>query len=217
MKFPDVLVFLERGEPAGVTEGSVVNHVAFRVPSLADVERAGIKVERLPKFPGVAYTWTPERERIELFENAALNLTFTPDSGQLDPVAERHNRPLTAPIAFHHIHLYVPKGAVAEVKDWYVRTFGGAPGKRSVYEAVDLPGMNLNISEAPAATFPFRDRMLEHIGFEITGLEAFCRALESRGVKFASPYRMNADGLGTALLIDPWGVAIELTEGLRSY
>jgi len=40
LKFPDVLVFLQQGESTGGTEGSVVNHVAFRVPSLSTVEAA---------------------------------------------------------------------------------------------------------------------------------------------------------------------------------
>src|SRR5688572_22767065 len=32
MRFPDVFVLLTRGESTGGTEGSVLNHVAFRVP-----------------------------------------------------------------------------------------------------------------------------------------------------------------------------------------
>ena len=214
MKFPDVFVFLVQGESSGGTEGSIVNHVAFRVPSLSTVEAAGLKVERLAGFPGVASVRTPEGERIELFENAAQNLTFTPDSGNADNVAGRHNRPLTGPIAFHHIHFYVPAGTVAATKAWYVRMFGGTPGKRSVYDAVDLPGVNLNISEAPAATVPLRGRMLDHIGFEISGLDAFCRSLAEKGVKFDAPFGKNADGVATARLTDPWGISIELTEGL---
>ena len=218
MAFPDVFVFLEEGEAAGGTEGSVVNHVAFRVPLLTTVEAAGLTVERLAGFPGVASVRTPEGERIELFENAARNLTFTPDSGplaDLADVAARHNRPLTQPIAFHHIHLYVPAGAVPAAKAWYVRVFGGTPGKRSNYEAVDLPGVNLNISEAPNPTGPLRGRMLDHIGFEVRGLEAFCRNLEASGTRLETPYRRDADGIGRALLTDPWGTSIELTEGLR--
>src|SRR5262245_53768356 len=35
MKFPGVLVFLSSGPSSGGTEGSVLNHIAFRVPSLA--------------------------------------------------------------------------------------------------------------------------------------------------------------------------------------
>ena len=123
--FADVVVLLSRGDPAGGTDGSVVNHVAFRVPSLATVEAAGLKVQRLAQFPGVASVTTPEGERIELFENAATNLTFTQDPGFADPGAERHNRPLTVPIAFHHIHLYVPVDAVPAAKSWYSRMFGG--------------------------------------------------------------------------------------------
>jgi catechol 2,3-dioxygenase-like lactoylglutathione lyase family enzyme len=216
MRFPDVFVFLTRSEPAALSEGAVVNHVAFRVPSLTTVEAAGLMIERLAAFPGVAYVRTPEGERIELFENAAQNLGFVQDAGYSDAVAERHNRPQTAPVAFHHIHIYVPAANVNSVKAWYTRMFGGTPGKRSQYDAVDFPGINLNISdrtEVPAA--PTKGRMLDHIGFEITGLENFCGRLAAMGVTFDEPYRKNADGLASARFTDPWGTSIELTEGLR--
>ena len=220
MKFPDVVVLLETGDSTGGTEGSIVNHVAFRVPSLAAVQAAGLNVQLTAGFPGVASVRTPENERVELFENAATNLTFTPDAGaNADPIFERHNRPLNSPIAFHHIHLYVPAGAVAAAKAWYARHFGGTPGKRSNYDAVDLPGVNLNISEAPATAaapmVPTRGRMLDHIGFEIANLEAFSRSLAASGVKLDEAYRRNADGVATVRLTDPWGVSIELTEGMR--
>jgi catechol 2,3-dioxygenase-like lactoylglutathione lyase family enzyme len=184
------------------------------VPSLTQVEAAGLKVARLNGFPGVASTITPEGERIELFENAATNLTFVQDAGFDDAVAKRHNRPQTAPIAFHHVHLYVPDGQVTAAKAWYVRMFGGIPGKRSNYDAVDLPGINLNFSAAPKPTAATKGRMLEHIGFEVRGLAAFCKRLESMGVTLDVPYMKGPTGLGTALLTDPWGTSIELTEGL---
>jgi lactoylglutathione lyase len=218
MKFPDVFIFLTRGESAGGTEGSVVNHVAFRVPSLTTVEAAGLTVQRLAGFPGVAYVMTPEGERIELFENAAQNLTFVQDPGYNDAVTERHNRPLAAAIAFHHIHIYVPEVDVLAVKAWYTRIFGGTPGKRSQYDAVDLPGVNFNISnrtETRAA--PTKGRMLDHIGLEITQLEAFCKRLDSMGVTFDVPYTKTADGFARAMFTDPWGTSIELTEGLKEF
>ena len=216
MRFPDVLVFLDRGESSGGTEGSVINHVAFRVPSLATVEAAGLKVQPTAGFPGVASVMTPEGERIELFENAAQNLGFVQDAGYSDPTVERHNRPITTPVAFHHIHIYVTEPNVAAVKAWYTQIFGGTPGKRSQYDAVDLPGVNLNISnrtERPAA--PTKGRMLDHIGFEIAGLEAFCRRLSGMGISFDEPLKKNADGFMSARFTDPWGTSIELTEGLR--
>jgi len=214
LKLHDVLVFLEQGDSTGGTDGSVVNHVAFRVPDLRTVEAAGLTVTRLKGFPGVATTMTPEGERIELFENAATNLAFVQDAGFDDPVARRHNQPQTAPVAFHHVHLYVPEGQVAAAKAWYTRMFGGIPGRRSNYEAVDLPGINLNFSAAPKPTVPTRGRMLDHIGFEVRGLAAFCKRLEAIGVTLDVPYTKGPSGVGTARLTDPWGTSIELTEGL---
>jgi catechol 2,3-dioxygenase-like lactoylglutathione lyase family enzyme len=213
VRFPDVLVTLTKGESTGGTEGSVVNHVAFRVQQLSTVEAAGLKVARLANFQGVASTMTPEGERIELFENAALNLTFTQDAGYQDSVADRHNHPLPIPVAFHHIHLYVPAGKVAEAKAWYTKMFGGVPGKRSNYDAVDLPGVNFNFSEAPKPTVPLKGRMLSHIGLEVQNIEAFCRRIESLGVTFERPCSKGEDG---GLLTDPWGTSISLSEGLRA-
>jgi hypothetical protein len=92
--------------------------------------------------------------------------------------------------------------------------FGGTPGKRSTYEAVDLPGINLNLSDAPRPTSPTRGRRLDHIGFEIRGLEAFCRRLAAMGVIFDVPYGQDRAGGGRARFTDPWGTSIELTEGL---
>ena len=79
--FPDVVVLLRQGEPSGGTEGSVVNHVAFRVKSVAAIERAGFEVEYNAQYPGVASVHTPEGERIELFDDElATNLGFTIDA-----------------------------------------------------------------------------------------------------------------------------------------
>ena len=217
VRFPGVLIELTAGPSTGGTNGAVVNHVAFRVQSFERVEAAGFKVQRLAQFPGVGSVNTPEGERIELFENAATNLTFTLDSGQTDPVADRHNRPLPIPVAFHHVHLYVPQGADVTAKAWYAQMFGGVPGKRSNYQAVDLPGINLNFSGQAAAQAPTKGRMLDHIGFEIKDLEAFCGRLEARGAKLDRPYTKGQDGIATAWLTDPWGTSIELTEGLNRF
>lgn len=214
VRFQDVFVLLTQGDYSGTSEGAVVNHIAFRVPSFAALENAGITVQRLAGFPGVGNTSTPEGERVELFEDAALNLTFTPDEGKHASGSDRHNRAVGVPIAFHHVHLYVPGEEHLAAKAWYARMFGGVAGKRSNYDAVDLPGINLNFSGGRTSA-PMTGRTLEHVGFEITGLAAFCGRLESMGVKFEAPYRKDADGMATATILDPWGTVIELTEGLR--
>jgi catechol 2,3-dioxygenase-like lactoylglutathione lyase family enzyme len=217
VKLTDVVIVLTEGQSSGVSDGSVLNHVAFRVPSLASVEAAGLTLERAgPDLPGIATTRTPEGERIELFDNTATNVGFTPDAGPADAIVERHNRPTTVPIASHHFHLYLPDdAAVSAAKAWYAKMFGGTPGKRWRYDAVDLPGININFGVAPRPVQPTKGRMLDHLGFEITGLAAFAKRLEAMGIKFDVRYHTNADGVGEARLTDPWGTSIELTEGLR--
>jgi catechol 2,3-dioxygenase-like lactoylglutathione lyase family enzyme len=216
ISFPDVLVFLREGEYSGTSQGSVLNHVAFRVRSLADIEAAGFDVTYLEQFPGVAYIDSPEGERIELFDDElATNLDFTPDAPSAEPSVDRHNRAIDVPIVAHHVHLYVPEDEIEAARDWYARHFGGVPGRRWRYDATDLPGINFNFSPAAAPLAGTQGRTLDHIGFEVENLEAFCAALEAQGVEFDRPYTRLESGLGLAFLTDPWGTYIELTEGLR--
>jgi catechol 2,3-dioxygenase-like lactoylglutathione lyase family enzyme len=215
--FPGLMILLSEGPASGNSEGSVVNHLAFRVRALSDVEAAGFDVEHLEGYQGIGSVFTPEGERIELFDETATNMGFTTDTGRPAPVADRHNRPLATDIASHHIHLYVPEADVARAKAWYATTFGATPGMRWRYDAVDLPGINFNFSASPAALEPTTGRMLDHIGLEVDNLEAFCRQLESAGIRLDEPYTMIGPGIGTAVLTDPWGTRIELTEGFDSF
>jgi catechol 2,3-dioxygenase-like lactoylglutathione lyase family enzyme len=215
--FPDVVVLLRQGETSGGTQGSVVNHVAFRVKSVAALERVGFAVEYNAQYPGVASVHSPEGERVELFDDElATNLGFTIDGGGNDAAAARHNRKIDVAIIAHHVHLNVPSDQVAAAKEWYAKHFGGVRGVRWRYEAVDLPGININISGVDTAQAPTRGRMLDHIGFEVVNLEAFCKELEAAGLKFDRPYGKLPSGFGLAFLTDPWGTYIELTEGLRA-
>ena len=119
------------------------------------------------------------------------------------------------PIASHHIHFFVAEAAIPEIKAWYAKTFGAKPGKRGDNEADDVPGENLTFGKSPTPTEPTKGRALDHIGFEIKNLEAFCKNLGASGIKFDRPYSPQvAPGLSIAFITDPWGTYIELTEGL---
>jgi catechol 2,3-dioxygenase-like lactoylglutathione lyase family enzyme len=217
VKFPGVLILLSRGTPTGLSEGAVLNHIAFRLPSFAPLEAAGFTLERSANFPGVASVRSPEGERVEVFEDTAPNVGFTQAQGYHDATAERHNQPVPTPIALHHIHFYVPEGAVAAAQAWYVRLFGGTPGKRDVYDAVDLPGVNLNISSRPGVMAPTKGRLIDRLGFEVSNLDAFCKRAPGLGITLDAPCARDAAGVVRARLIDPWGTSIELTDGLRRY
>jgi lactoylglutathione lyase len=116
------------------------------------------------------------------------------------------------PIALHHIHF---AGPPAEMRDWYVKVFGAKPGTRGIYVTADLPGVDLSFSAAQAPVVGTRGRVLDHIGFEVKDLVAFCSKLEGMGIKIdRPPNKIPALNLTVAFITDPWGTSIELTEGL---
>lgn len=213
VQMPGVVILLSAGEPA--PGPALVEHVAFRVESLAAIEARGFNLELVAAYPGIASIRTPGGNRVELFEEGtATNVGFEPEHP--DAVAERHNRPLVGTLDSHHLHFYMPEDQVEAARDWYVARFGAVPGMRWRYLAADLPGMNLNFSAATGPQSPTRGRSLGHIGFEIAGLEEFCRELEAAGVVFDQPYRRVSAALAVATLTDPWGTTIELSEGIAN-
>lgn len=208
---PGVVIQFDEGNPE--PGPSLVEHVAFRVRSLSAIEARGFELELVEAYPGIASIRTPAGNRIELFEEGtATNVGFAPE--QADAVAERHNRPLVGTLDSHHLHFYLPEDQVERARDWYVEHFGAVPGVRWRYLAADLPGMNLNFSAATGSQEAIGVRSLDHIGFEVVGLEEFCRELESRGATFSQPYRRIGPGIAIAMLSDPWGTPIELREEL---
>lgn len=211
VQMPGVVILLSAGAPD--TGPSLVEHVAFRVGSLAAIGARGFELELVAAYPGIASIRSPGGNRVELFEEGtATNVGFEPEHA--DFVAERHNRPLVGTLDSHHLHFYLPEDQVEVARDWYVAHFGAVPGMRWRYLAADLPGMNLNFSAATGPQSPTRGRSPDHIGFEIAGLEDFCRELVSDGVVFDQPYRRVSPELAVAILTDPWGTTIELSEGL---
>jgi hypothetical protein len=80
-----------------------------------------------------------------------------------------------------------------------------------------LPGVTLSFSPSQTPTAGTAGRALDHIGFEIKGLEAFTKKLEAGGVPLTVTYRtIPALNIAIAFIQDPWGTNIELTEGLAA-
>jgi catechol 2,3-dioxygenase-like lactoylglutathione lyase family enzyme len=121
----------------------------------------------------------------------------------------------TMPIVSHHVHFFSQKPE--EVQAWYVKTFGSKPRAAATNGIIgsDLPGIGLSVSNSPTPVVGTRGRVIDHIGFEVKGLEAFVKRLESQGIKIDRPYTpVPALGISIAFITDPWGTYIELTEGL---
>jgi catechol 2,3-dioxygenase-like lactoylglutathione lyase family enzyme len=196
MKFPNGFVFLRQAEPSGGSVESIVNHIGFFVPNveaaLAKWKAQGLQTEFAT--PDRGYVTSPDDLRIEINRDEAL----------------------TVPIVMRHIHFYALESALPEIQAWYVKMFGAEPQKEP--GVFDIPGVTLRVRTVPTALAPTKGRVLDHIGFEVSNLEAFCKKLEASGVKFDRPYTKRPElGLGLAFLTDPWGTYIELTEGLNKY
>ena len=88
MKFPGALVMLRKGDPAGGTEGSSVNHVGFLVrdldKELAKWKANSVNVVSQSKTARQVFLMSPEGVKIEIYEDKSI----------------------AAPIVNHHIHFW---------------------------------------------------------------------------------------------------------------
>lgn len=208
VKLPDMLLLLRQRAPDGPSAGSTVNHLGFKVPDLDGLaERlraAGFELVTRSVVAGassdihfnegqgvrMAFVRGPDGVRVELIEDPGLERTTS-----------------------HHIHIFTADDGAT--RDWYAERFGGEPGTRGRFKKADFPGIELTFAPSDGAAQPTQGRAVDRIGFEVDGLEALCRRLESQGLEFDVPYRrIDELDLGVALLTDPWGTYIELTEGL---
>ena len=213
-KFPNALVFLTDRAPSGGTIGSTVNHIGFWVPKtrvmIDKIRSAGFHVITAQELPNAKV-----QDGVVCSDSAKTCVAYVlgPDDVKVEIV---ENRGQTIPIQNHHIHFHTPR--VDELRAWYVETFGGVAGVNPPFKVVDLPGVNIRFSESSGSIVGTRGRSLDHIGFEVDNLEAFCKRLEAKGIKFDRPYTRRDDlKVAAAFLTDPNGTYIELTEGLDKY
>ncbi len=211
VKFPNAVIALREKKPTHGSKGSSVNHIGIQFPDVpamvSKLRDAGVPVVTRTEI-------SRNRAKGDLFfspsQRVYLAFIMAPDNLKIEMF---ENRSLKTPLANHHIHFFSHQ--VDEMKAWYVKTFGAIPGQRGPFQAADLPGINLTYSPNPEPTEPIQGRVLDHIGFEIKNLKAFCQNLEAQGVKFDRSYEEHPNlGLNLAFLTDPWGTYIELTEGL---
>ena len=129
----------------------------------------------------------------------------------------QEDRTISARAIAYHIHFLTPD--YVKLRDWYVELFSLVPRKRGTIDTTaDAPGMNLSFATSATPTVGTKGRTIDHIGFEIRNLEAFCKKLQARGIKFDVTFREAPSvELKAAFITDPSGVYIELTEGYDRY
>lgn len=225
VRFPDVYLFLTQQKPTGPTRGSALDHIGLAAPDVPALTKKilangySLTNGREPA-PGAATAAASGAQP----QGGAIAYIMGPDGAKIEVVTNRDaNAP---PLKHHHVH-YINKQYV-EMRNWYVRALGatertGPNTFTDFFAGADLPGVGYMLNffrwEGDQAVVhqPTKGRVYDHVGYEVRNLEEFCRSLEAKGIALTTPYRRDAAlGIATASLVDPWGVSIELTEGLRA-
>jgi catechol 2,3-dioxygenase-like lactoylglutathione lyase family enzyme len=183
-----------------------MNHFGFYVKdfdaSVARWKAAGVNWEPVTTNPAVGqgFITGPDQVRVEIYED----------------------RSIATPMQMHHIHLLVPDPPAAQ--RWYVEHFGAVAGHRiggvqvvrTRFETANVPGAEITLSKAAAPLLPTKGRSVDHIGFEVTDIDAFVARLQASGVATDGPVRYSASAsqLRVVSITDPWGVDIEITQGI---
>jgi catechol 2,3-dioxygenase-like lactoylglutathione lyase family enzyme len=218
VKFPDVFLFLREQPPTGPTRGTTFDHIGFAVPdvpALTEVVVANGYQLTVGREPAPGETASPPTAG----NYGRFSYLIGPDGVKVELVTnDDENAP---PITHHHVH-FVNEQFV-EMQQWYMKVFDATlrPGQTDFFIGADLPGVGymLNFfSWLPAEpVVGTQGRAVDHVGFEVSGLEAFVRGLSAKGIQLTEPYERAGElgNIGRAVLTDPWGTRIELTEGLR--
>jgi uncharacterized glyoxalase superfamily protein PhnB len=206
LKIPGTFIVLSKGEAAAGTP--LVNHLGIWAKDLdpirAKLTEAGVKT-------------APKAQFVDLPN--ALRLEFIDDPAGPD-----------APAA-HHIHYFVGDAqAGLNARAWYMKMFGAMENSRrngGVPSALLTPAdkwISLDFTAAggrgragaPAPPPPSSNKgtILDRFALEVKGIDAFVKKLQAEGVKISKPVSTNADGLKTAMIVDPLGNDVELIEGL---
>ena len=207
VQFPGIYVILRKQEPTGGTVGSSLNHFGFLVndfaASVARWKAAGLDWEPVVNSEvGQGFLNGPDGVRVEIYED----------------------RSITVPMQMHHIHLLVPDPPAAQ--QWYVQRFGATVGTRlggiglprTQFDTVNVPGTEITLSKSTARLVPTKGRSVDHIGFEVTDIDAFVSMWKAAGINIDGEVRISteASGLRLCYITDPWGTEIEITEGLTT-
>jgi catechol 2,3-dioxygenase-like lactoylglutathione lyase family enzyme len=216
VRFPNVYLFLTVQPPTGGTRGTAFDHIGFAVP---DVPALTTKVVAngyaltVGREPAPGQTASPPTAG----NYGRFSYLVGPDGVKVELVTNME--PDAQPITHHHVHFVNPQ--FVEMQQWYMKALNATlrPGQTDYFIGADLPGVGYMLNffswlpdEKLVGT---AGRAVDHVGFEVRNLEAFCRELEEKGIELVQPYRKSGE-IATAMIVDPWGTRIELTEGLRA-
>ena len=197
LMFPGMFILLREGEPSTASINTTANHIGFTVNDYEDYKA---RLESV----GASIFYDDGSNQVLADLPDGVRFEFAVDPEQLEP------------IRFHHTHL---SPADAEgLRQWYVDVFGAEVGERRNLPSAVIPGGRVDfIPNRNGDPLPTQGTAIDHIGFEVTDLQAFATRLEGMGIAFdRAPECIEAINLCIAFITDPKGTYIELTQGLAN-
>jgi catechol 2,3-dioxygenase-like lactoylglutathione lyase family enzyme len=187
------LILFDQRAPTGASAGSAIDRIALRVPDFQPYVDKLAKTEYKSSHPAA--------DKLIIEGPDGVSIEMSEDNAMYDP------------LEYDHIGLSSPHAA--ETQAWYAKVFGARSGGGEEKANVSrMQGGTLSFSQADSVA-PSAGRAIDHIAFEIRGLEAFCTKLAADGIKFDTPYHAVPEmKMASAFFTDAWGTRIELTEGL---
>ena len=178
------------------SEGSTVDYIGFKVK---DLKATLAKLDAVGARPLAgatatqAFVMSPEMVKVQFVEDKTL----------------------ATAVAHDEILMKVPN--VADASAWYAKWFGAKIVKQGQTTIAQIPGMNIRFAETKDPAAGTQGRAIDHIGFEVKGLEALSKKLTDEGVKVNRAYAAAPAQLAPLksimFITDPWGTYIELNEG----
>ena len=187
VRFPDVMVLLSPGTASEGTEGSVVNHVAFRVQSLAAIAAAGLRWRDEQGLAGLGLCVHSRGRAYRTIRQhshqRALYLRRSARPGCRSSQSQNHRA------RDHASHPPVcPHGRGAEsqglVHDAPLEACRASAGTTRPWTCRESTSILPSLRSRAA---PTKGRRLDHIGLEVRNLAAFCKKLEASGIHFDEP------------------------------
>ncbi len=194
--YGDTRIIFQKRDANLPSEGSVLDHIGFSVPSVDGAMKAfqteGVKItQAVREAPGLfkfAFIEDPWGTRIEVVQDSQK-------------------------FGLHHVHLRSPDPAAMQA--WLSQQFGGRTAKmKGRLEGIDMSGVWLVVQKGDAT--PSAGHAIDHIGFRPVNLETAVAAMKAHNVKITTEPRPLTLANGTTVQVafaeGPDGLRFEMVQ-----
>ena len=227
VRFGDVFVLLRTQKPTGPTRGTTFDHIGFAVPNVAEFAKRVVSAgygRTVGREPATAAAAAPPAQVAGLANvperpYGAFEYLVGPDGVKIELVTNKE--PSAPPIVHHHVHFTNPQ--YVEMGRWFMSALNATEraGGTDFFFGADLPGIGYMLNffrwEPKETLVGTRGRAVDHVGFEVRNLKEFVGTLPAKKIALTTPLTRDP-ALGdvqAAIITDPWGTVVELTEGLE--